>query len=352
MKVAFTKEALKQYESGISDGDEKALDRIDKLPESIAEDNYKHIFAWTNILAKTENTHAIHHFANTLVSTEERLKTRQRWEYFQSRISREEIDNAISLLHLPSVLNKGIDYISLEIARRIYLSETFNKNNFLEINNVFNEIYHRNYWGSAESRSGPGSELKSTEKLREFLPRIWKKYNIKTVLDAPCGDYNWMRAVDKTDIDYIGGDIVSDCVENNNKKYRDGKVAFKVIDITKDELPKVDMVFCRDCLQHLSNEDVWKALKNFKKSGSSWLLTTSYPLTMKNWDIQNGDYRPLNFLTVPFNFNNFFEKIHENICDGSEPDKMMFMYRLEDMKLEPPVPISRNSPVRMKKYDT
>jgi len=37
MKVAFTKEALKQYDSWISDGNEKVLERIDRLLENIAQ---------------------------------------------------------------------------------------------------------------------------------------------------------------------------------------------------------------------------------------------------------------------------------------------------------------------------
>ena len=37
MKVVFTKEALKQYDDWISDGNEKVLDRIDRLLDSIVE---------------------------------------------------------------------------------------------------------------------------------------------------------------------------------------------------------------------------------------------------------------------------------------------------------------------------
>ena len=287
----------------------------------------------TGIITKTENTRAIHHFASAWAQPEALLPRTMRWKYLP-HVSSVEMDNAIALIDPANKLN--LEYITGDIAKRICLSETYDKNTFPGNENIFDDIYRNNYWGSGESRSGVGSELNSTEKLREFLPYIWKKYQIKTVLDVPCGDYNWMRTVRKTGIDYIGGDIVSECIKSNNKQYQEENVSFRVIDIVKDELPKSDMIICKDCLQHLSNEDVWETLNNFKKSGSTWLLTTSYPLTLRNWDIKNGDYRPLNLLAKPFNFNNYLEKIHENTCGRSEPDKMMFLYRLEDLKLEPP----------------
>ncbi|MDR0556590.1 MAG: class I SAM-dependent methyltransferase, partial [Treponema sp.] len=122
--------------------------------------------------------------------------------------------------------------------------------------NVFTIIYNNNLWGSEESRSGEGSCVNTTKIIRKMLPVLWKEYDIKTFLDVPCGDYNWMKEVKKDNIIYIGGDIVNELIEQNNQKYKTGNVSFRVLDITKDVLPTVDMIFCKDCLQHLSYEDV------------------------------------------------------------------------------------------------
>jgi hypothetical protein len=188
-------------------------------------------------------------------------------------------------------------------------------------------------WDSNESRSGGGSQINSTQTIRAKLPLLWKKYNIKTFLDVPCGDYNWMKEVKKDNIVYIGGDIVRELTEQNNHNYKTENVSFKVIDITQDVLPTVDMIFCKDCLQHLSYENVFKALKNFKHSKSKYLLTTSYPLTLSNWDICDGDYRPLNLRKKPFNLPAPIEKVHEKSkgCKGVEKDKYMYLYKLEDI---------------------
>jgi SAM-dependent methyltransferase len=195
---------------------------------------------------------------------------------------------------------------------------------------IFAQIYKQNLWGSKESGSGPGSQINTTKKIRKILPQIWKKYSIKTFLDIPCGDYNWMKEVDKTGIEYIGADIVKHVIANNNKTYKAPNACFKVLDATKDNLPKVDMIFCKDCLQHLSYENVWKVLRNFKRSGSKYLLVTSYPLTLKNWNILDGDHRPLNLQKAPFNLPKPQLKILE-IKIYSQIDKTMYLYKLDDL---------------------
>jgi len=196
--------------------------------------------------------------------------------------------------------------------------------------NVFHTIYKTNYWGSTESRSGGGSQITTTKVIREMLPILWKKYNIKTFLDIPCGDFNWMKEVEKKSISYVGGDIVPELIDQNNKYFGDKNVLFKVLDVTKDPLPKVDMIFCKDCLQHLSYKNVFIALENFKKSNSKYLLTTSYPLTLINWDICDGDCRPLNLRATPFKLPSPVLKIHEKSTGYSmEADKCLYLFEIK-----------------------
>lgn len=60
---------------------------------------------------------------------------------------------------------------------------------------TFTSIYRNNGWGSLESRSGAGSTLASTANIRRELPGLVERLNIRTLLDAPCGDFNWMKEV-------------------------------------------------------------------------------------------------------------------------------------------------------------
>lgn len=108
-----------------------------------------------------------------------------------------------------------------------------------------------------------------------------------------------MQYVDLSDIKYTGADIVPDLIPLNKEKYP--KYDFKVLDLTTDNLPKVDLIFCRDCLFHLSNNLIVEALKNIKKSGSKYLLTTTFPEhKIANRDIEIGQWRIINLEIEPF----------------------------------------------------
>jgi hypothetical protein len=118
-----------------------------------------------------------------------------------------------------------------------------------EVPEVFSKIYSKNTWGSKESVSGRGSELKHTQVLLKKLDKLTKDFQVKSMLDSPCGDFNWMQYLDKSNLSYIGMDIVPELIQTLNLKYeQDSKVTFKSGNIIEDELPKVDLIFCRDCL--------------------------------------------------------------------------------------------------------
>lgn len=194
----------------------------------------------------------------------------------------------------------------------------------------FGEIYNDNLWASQESKSGIGSELGNTIKLRKELPFVFAKYNIKSMLDIPCGDFNWMKEVDLSNIDYTGADIVPTLIDINKEKHPDFK--FEVMDVTTTELPKVDLVFVRDCLGHLSDANVLKAIENIKASGSKYLLTTSFTKWNFNSNIENGGWRCINLLIQPFNLKPQY-LINEDCKEGYPyyNDKCMILFNLNNL---------------------
>jgi SAM-dependent methyltransferase len=175
--------------------------------------------------------------------------------------------------------------------------------------------------------------MEATTAIRKQLPLIIERYAIQSMLDVPCGDYNWMKTVEKT-CSYIGGDIVAELIENNRKLYASEKIQFKQIDITKDTLPMVDLIFCKDCLQHLSYASVHNALRNFKNSGSKYLLVTSYSKTWANFDIADGAYRALNLRKPPFCLPKPLLKVRESRNFGVEIDKTMYLYKLSGLMVK------------------
>ena len=60
------------------------------------------------------------------------------------------------------------------------------------------------------------------------------------------------------------------------------------LDITRDRLPRVDLILCRDVLPHLSFADIARAVDNFKRSGATWLLTNTFVDRPRNDDIPTG----------------------------------------------------------------
>lgn len=171
----------------------------------------------------------------------------------------------------------------------------------------FNYIHDVNLWGNQESISGPGSTLEETLVLRDNLPVLLKELGAKSMLDIPCGDYSWMSRIPWENFDgfqYIGADIVPALTEQNKQRWRGHSEVFghqwMTLDLTKDPLPDVDVVFVRDCLVHLSYENIELALNNIWRSKAKWLCTTWFRFTETNKDIQDGDWRPLNLMAPPF----------------------------------------------------
>lgn len=169
----------------------------------------------------------------------------------------------------------------------------------------FSEIYKNNFWSSSESVSGEGSEIAYTEPLRKWLISIIEILKVKDFVDAPCGDFNWMKHVmPNVDINYIGLDIVDSLIRKNKSEYVSSKLDFRVANICKDALPACDMIMVRDCLFHLSYDDINNFLHNLAKTDYKYLLTTTHKVDpdFKNSNIITGDFRIIDLFSQPFYF--------------------------------------------------
>jgi SAM-dependent methyltransferase len=195
---------------------------------------------------------------------------------------------------------------------------------------VFSTAYDTRGWGSTESGSGTASELRATEVIRSELTDLLRRLDIKSLLDAPCGDWNWMQHIDLGDTSYIGADIVPSVIEANTERYERPGVSFMTADLTQDELPLTEAVMCRCCLVHVSYADAAAMLANFRRTGATWLLVSDYPGVTKNRDQPTSRrWRRLNMQMPPFNFP---EPI-ETMPDGGEvdPEMNLSVWRFDDI---------------------
>jgi hypothetical protein len=194
---------------------------------------------------------------------------------------------------------------------------------------TFARIYRENLWGNGESRSGGGSTLEVTSKLREELPSLTSSLGIKVLLDAPCGDANWISAIFDRFPRYVGVDIVPELIKSNDEQYRLPNVSFLCADITCDPLPRADLILCRDCFIHLPLRSIRMALENFRSTGAEYLLLTSDSSIEDYIDVPAGSFRPVNFRRPPFSF----PEPEWTIREGAQVDVELCLWRLPNLEI-------------------
>lgn len=198
---------------------------------------------------------------------------------------------------------------------------------------VFTRIYESNLWSGSTSKSGQGSDGGQTGEVAAALNRLVSAYGVRVLLDLPCGDFNWMKSVEM-DIDrYIGGDIVPEIIALNRKMHGSAARDFRVLDITAGPLPDADLLLCRDCLVHLSNDDVLKALSVIRGSGIRYLFSTTFTECESNRDIVTGDWRIINLEKAPFDLPQPLELVNERCTEGggTYADKSLGLWRVADL---------------------
>jgi len=197
----------------------------------------------------------------------------------------------------------------------------------------FTRIAQTNLWGAATSTSGLGSEASATEAVREALPGLLQRRGARSLLDAPCGDAGWIMGCIR-EFDYVGVDIVPSLITASSLRVQ-GEVntRFLLADITRDALPRTDVILCRDCLVHLSFDNIHRAVVRFRESGAQWLLATTFPEWEVNSDCEDGDWRALNMQCAPFGWPTPVELINER-CDeggGGWRDKSLGLWQIAEL---------------------
>lgn len=198
---------------------------------------------------------------------------------------------------------------------------------------VFTEQFHDCDRGEQLPVSWDGSSEIQTQHLVQKLPVLLSELEISTLLDAGCGDFHWMNRAVSQEPGYLGVDIVAPLVERNTRKYARRNVEFRCLNLLEDEIPRSDLIICRDVLVLLSYRDAWRVIGNLCKSGSTYLLTNTYTARTQNRDIATGQWRVLNMERAPFNFPPPLQVLVEGCteADGALADKSQGLWRLRDI---------------------
>ena len=204
-----------------------------------------------------------------------------------------------------------------------------------ELRRVFTKIHDVSAWGDCESLSGPGS---SRDRAASFLPSLLEviaKLRVNTLLDAPCGDFNWAQPLADSVESYLGVDVVPDLIQTNSRDHASPTRQFLCLDMVHDPLPSADLIFCRDGLVHLSTRNILTTLKNFQRTGAEYLMTTTFVGPRANEEIVDGHWRPLNLQSPPFSLPDPIGLVDEQCLHSGAgyADKRLGVWRLQDLRL-------------------
>ena len=197
---------------------------------------------------------------------------------------------------------------------------------------TFTRVFNERKAAGAESVCGTGSTVAATAKLLPQLKELLDRHGIKSLNDAPCGDFNWIGSLAQR-VKYAGFDLLPEMVELAQSR---SSHSFEVLDIASDVLPRADAILCRDCLVHLPERMIAAAIRNFVASESCWLISTTFPDLPENRKSSMGGWRPINLTAAPFSFPDPVEIIFERPNLPPHPDygrKALGMWRLADLPL-------------------
>ena len=151
----------------------------------------------------------------------------------------------------------------------------------MNTSDIFDKIYEDGIWGKDEfgdSTSGSGSH--SFEPVNAYVEAVKVEINTLScgnIVDLGCGDFSVGKSFIDNCSKYVACDISSVILERNRRSYQFENLEFKQINLAEDELPKGDIAFVRQVLQHLSNSEIKKFVDYVNKvKPYRYLLVTEH----------------------------------------------------------------------------
>ena len=208
---------------------------------------------------------------------------------------------------------------------------------------LFDNIHTNKLWSSHGDGSGIGSSTLYNSNMRTLMSEFMLENNVKTFIDVPCGAFQWqstwLKELEEQHShvfdSYFGIDISREVLKQTQNNIRSLKSSSYVIEIYNGDmiqykLPQnYDVLFCRDALQHLSYNNIWKAIENFKKCNAKWYIIGGYWPGFNN-DIYDGDYFDFNITQYPFGLMPDRILCEKNSWD--HPQKHLFVFSGENFR--------------------
>tara|TARA_Y100000385_G_C12801461_1_gene512061 strand:- start:24 stop:620 length:597 start_codon:yes stop_codon:yes gene_type:complete len=139
----------------------------------------------------------------------------------------------------------------------------------------FSKIYSKNIWGGG---SGTGSKMsRNNQKYIDILQDILNKYEINTICDVGCGDWEFSQNIDFGKREYLGIDCVSSVIEKDKENFKDKNINFDHKVIGDDYIPEgFDLIIIKDVIQHWTDEDIMKYFSQIIEKNKYVFSTNGY----------------------------------------------------------------------------
>lgn len=153
------------------------------------------------------------------------------------------------------------------------------------------------------------------EKAMYAVVDVVSSMEIRSIVDIPVGDgcfsgalLSVLRNQSATQtLEYVGMDIVLKLIDSNRARYGNKYTQFVHTDIlaANARLPPADLIFSRQMLQHLCNQDVLRFIDLVARSSARFAMLTTFHTdeSFANTDIgcHSGGFRPQDLTKPPFN---------------------------------------------------
>ena len=191
---------------------------------------------------------------------------------------------------------------------------------------VFDYIYANNLWGKG---SGSGSSYELNKGYIDFLHQFFKIYKINSVCDIGCGDWQFSKHIDYTNIIYEGYDV-SEQIIKNNKNFKKENINFIHYDGNFEKVKQADLVIVKEVLQHLPNSWIEQYIKSLYKFKYAIIGNIYRKGMQENIDIPMGRYRCLDLRQKPFNLP--CREVFRIVRRPSNNDIAFFLWENPDMR--------------------
>jgi len=193
---------------------------------------------------------------------------------------------------------------------------------------VFGRLVDTYGWcpGDRETPCGEGSFLAAVRPIVEVMPKWFREYGIRSVVDVGCGDFHWMRDVSFDGMEYDGYDLLPKFVDGLRETHGRQNVRFHQANALEVDLPQADLCICKDVINHYPVSDGLRIMEKIKAS-SRYFAAIAFPGNQdKDGDIPLGKYWYIDFAIPPFNLGAPIASVDAN--ETRSPKRVFSIWRL------------------------